>query len=84
MFREPEGKRVFETDNLAAAPTNADEVKIYIQKCYGSRDTSGTLSSVNPPVSVVATKPLSSNMDSIYFLSTKIPSLAFKCDDITI
>ena len=56
MFREPEGKRVFETDNLAAAPTNADEVKIYIQKCYGAKDISGPLSSANPPISVEAPK----------------------------
>ena len=70
MFREQEGKILSETDRLADAPNNADEVNMDVKKCYGSRDTSGTLSGVNPPVSVVATKPLSSNMDSRYFLST--------------
>ena len=42
MFREIEGKKVFETDNLSAAHTNADEVKVGIQKCYGDKETSGS------------------------------------------
>ena len=50
MFREPEGKKVFETDCLAADTTDADEVKMDFQKYSGSKDTYGTFSSVNPPI----------------------------------
>ena len=78
MFREPEGKKMFETDNLAADPTDADEVNMDIQKGYGTKYTSGTLSSVNPPISVAAPKLPSSNMDSRYVLPTKIPSFAYQ------
>ena len=45
MFREPEGKKIFETDSLSAAPTYADEVKINFQKGYGAKDTCEPLSS---------------------------------------
>ena len=31
MFRESEGTKVFETDHLAAAPTDADEVNMDIK-----------------------------------------------------
>ena len=58
MFREPEGTKVVETDCLAAAPTNADEVKMDVQKGSGAKDTSGPLSIVNPPSSVAARKQL--------------------------
>ena len=50
MFREPEGTKVFETDNLASAPNNAYEANMYIQKGYVTKDTSGPFSSVNPPI----------------------------------
>ena len=73
MFKEPEGKKVFETDHLSAAPKNADEVKMDVQKGSGDKDTSGTLSNENPPISVAAPKPLSSNMDSRYVFPTKAP-----------
>ena len=41
MFWELEGGKVFETDILAASPTNADEVYIDVQKYYGARNTYG-------------------------------------------
>ena len=69
-------KKVFETDSLAAAPNDSDEVKIDIQKVYGAKDTYSPLSSTNPPISVAAPKPLSSIMDSRSFFSTKTPSFA--------
>ena len=56
-------KKVFETDHLAAAPTDADEVNMDVQKGYGAKDTYGPLSSATPPISAAAPKPLSSNMD---------------------
>ena len=68
------GGGVIETDFLAVAPTDADEVNMDAQKCYGVKYTYGPLSSVNPPISVAAPKPLSSNMDSKYIFPTKIPS----------
>ena len=68
--------KVVETDFLAAAPTDADEVKMGVQNNSGAKDTSGPLSSVNPPISVSAPKPLSSNMESRYVFTTKIPSFA--------
>ena len=37
-----------------------------VQDGSGDKDTSGTLSSANPPISVAAPKPLSSNIDSRY------------------
>ena len=77
MFREPEGTTVFEMDNLAATSTNDDEENINIQVGYGSKYTSGPLSSVIPPISVEAPKPLSSNTDSRYVFPTKIPSFAY-------
>ena len=83
MFREPEGGKFFDTDFLVAASTDADEVKMVVPKGYSIKDNSEPLSSVNPPISVAAPKPLSSNMDSGSVLPTKIPSFAFKCDDLT-
>ena len=50
-------------DCLSAAPTDADEVKMDVKKVYGAKDTSGPLSSANPPNSVATPKSLSSNMD---------------------
>ena len=76
MFREPEGKKLFETDSLAAATTDADDVKMDVQKGSDAKDTSGTLSSANPTISVEAPKPLSYNMESRYFLPTKKNSFA--------
>ena len=73
MFREPQGGKLSETDFLAATPTNDDEVKMDIPKVSGAKDNSEPLSSVHPPISVVATKLLSSNMDSRYDLPTKTP-----------
>ena len=76
MFREPEGGQIFDMDRLVAVQTDYDEVKTNIQKGYGAKDTYGPLSSVNPPISVAAPKPLLSDMDSISFLPTKIHSFA--------
>ena len=76
MFREPEGKKVVDMDHLTAAPTDADEVKMYVQKDYGDKDNFGPWSSGNQSISVVAPKPLSSNMDSRFVLPTKTPSFA--------
>ena len=56
MFREPEEKKMFEMDNLVAASTESDELNIDIQKNSGTKDTSGPLSSVNPPISVASPK----------------------------
>ena len=67
------GQKVFYTDHLAYAPTNYDEVKMDVQKGCGEKDTSGPLSSLNPPISVAASKPPSSNMNSRYFLPTQTP-----------
>ena len=47
MFREPEEEKVFDTDSLSAAPSNADELNIYVLKCSDAKDTSGPLSSAN-------------------------------------
>ena len=58
-------------DSLSAALTDADDVKIDVQKSSGAKDTSETLSSANPPILVAATNPLSSIMDSRYGLTTK-------------
>ena len=41
VFREPERTKLFETDSLAAAPTHADEVKMDVQKGYGTKGTYG-------------------------------------------
>ena len=68
MFREPEGKKVFETDRLAAAPTDAYEGNMDVPKGYGAKDTYWPFSSANPPISVAAPKLLSSDMDSSYML----------------
>ena len=83
MFREPEGTKLFETDLLAAAPTNSDEVKMDVKNGYSAKDNSGPLFSVNSPISVAAPKTLSSNMDSGYVLPRKTPSFALKFDDLT-
>ena len=58
VFREPEETRLFEMYNLEDASNDADEVNMYVQKCSGAKDTSGPLSSANPPKSVAAPKPL--------------------------
>ena len=50
MFRKLERKKVFNTYCLAAAPKNADEVKMDTQKGSGARDTSGTFSRVTTPI----------------------------------
>ena len=74
---------LFETYSLASAPTNADEVKMDVQKSYGVKGTSGPLFSVNPPISVAAPKTISPNIDSGSVFPTKIPSFAFKFYDLT-
>ena len=76
MFREPERENVFEIDISAAALTDADEIKMGVQKDYGTKDTSGVFSSANPPISVPAPKPISSDMDSRSIFPTKTPSFA--------
>ena len=73
MFMEPEETKVFETDCLAAAPNNSDEVKMDVKKGYGAKDTPGPLSSVNLPISVAAPNTLSSNIDSRYVFQPKHP-----------
>ena len=65
-------RRVF-----TAALADANELNMDIQNVYGTKDTSGPLSSVNPPISVAAPKPLSYNMDSRYVFPKKIPSFAY-------
>ena len=50
MFRESKGAKVFKTDHLAAAPTNADEVNMDVQKGSGTKDNSGTLYSANTSI----------------------------------
>ena len=61
-------------DCLASNINDADEVNIDTQKYSGAKDTYGTLSSENPPISVAAPKPLLSNMESRSILTTKTPS----------
>ena len=53
---ETEGEKIVETDCLAAAPTDADEVKMYAQKDSGAKDNSGPLYSVNSLISVASQK----------------------------
>ena len=43
MFREAEEKKFIDTDHLAAAPTNADEVNTDAQKGSDSKYTFGPL-----------------------------------------
>ena len=74
LFREPEETKVFEMSHLEAAPNDAGEVTMDVQKGSGAKYTSGTLSSTNPLISVAAPKPLSYNMDSRYVFPTKTPS----------
>ena len=74
MFREQERTKLVDTDNLAAAPTNADEVKINVRKCSGSKDSYGDFTSMNTPISGASPKPFSSNMDSRSIFPTKTPS----------
>ena len=75
MFREPEGEKVVEMDRLAVYPTDTDEVNMDVQKGSGAKDTSGPLSSTNPPILLAAPKTLSSNMDSRFFCEPKHPPL---------
>ena len=65
-----------ETDRSVAALSNADKVKMDVQNVSGAKDSSGTLYSVNPPISVAKPKPRLSNMESRPFLSIKTPSFA--------
>ena len=62
VFRESEGTKVFETDLLAAALTDADKVKMDVQKGSGTKCTYGPLCSENSTISVSASKPLSSSV----------------------
>ena len=78
MFWELEGEKVFETDNLVAAPTNVDELNMYIQNGYVAKDTSESLSSANPTISVTAPKPISSNTDSRSVFPTEIPPFSYQ------
>ena len=80
MIREPEGTKVFETDWLAASPTDDDEVNMDVQKYSGAKDTFGTLPSANSPIPIASSKPLSSNIDSRSVLPTKITSFAYSND----
>ena len=75
--------KLFDTYRLSAAPTNNDEVNMDVQRGYCVKDTTGPVSSANPPISVVAPKPLSSNMEPRSVLPTKITSFALKFYDIT-
>ena len=63
-------------DNLSAATTDTDEINMDVQKSSSAKDNYGALASANPPISVAAPKPLSSNMESIYFFLSKTPSFA--------
>ena len=51
-------------------------MKMDVQKGYVAKDTSGPLSSANPSISVAATKPILSNMESRSVWSTKTTSFA--------
>ena len=77
MFSEPEETKLFETNNLAAAPNDTGELKLNIQKNYVAKDTSWTLSSIDPSIPVSAPKQLSSNMSSRSVFPKKIPSFAY-------
>ena len=72
--QEVRRKNIFETDRLAAALTNADKVKMNVQKGYVTKDISGPFSSTNPSISVAAPKPFPSNMASMSVLLTKTTS----------
>ena len=48
-----------------------------VPKGYGAKDTAGPLYNANPPVSVAAPKPLSSDMDSRSIFPIKITSFAY-------
>ena len=76
MFKKSDSKKVFDTNLLENSLTNADEVNIDFKKGSGTKDTYGTLSGANNPISVAVPKPLSSNMDSRSFLPTKTPSFS--------
>ena len=69
-------EKVFDKDCLEVATTDDDEVKTDVQKGSSAMDTSRPLSSANPPISVTAPKPLSSNMDSRYVFPTRTNSFA--------
>ena len=71
MFREPEGTKVVETDCLSAHPNNSDEAKMAVKKDSGAKDNFGPFLSANPLISLSEPKPLLSNMDSGYILTTK-------------
>ena len=75
MFREPEKTKLVETDILATAPTDDDEVSMDVQKCYGAKDTSGPLSSANPPISVAATNHFHPTWTQDMSFQTKFPPL---------
>ena len=77
MFRDPEGKKLFEMDNLASALTDVDEMKMDIQNFYGDKDASEPLYTESSTISLAAPKPRSSNMDSRSVLPTKIPPFAY-------
>ena len=78
VFRELEGGGgVFETNNLVAAPNDADELKMGIPRCSGAKYNHWPLFSANPSISVSSPKPISSNMDSRSVLPTKIPSFSY-------
>ena len=74
MFRDPEGKKVFEKDCVVDFPTDADGVNMDIQKVYGTKDSSGGVYRANPPISVSAPKPLLYKVDLRSVLPTKTPS----------
>ena len=71
MFRELESKKLVEMDSFSSAPIFFDEVKMDVPKGYCAKDTYGTLSSANHPISVAAPKLPSFNMDSRYVFLTK-------------
>ena len=71
-------EKIFETDNLVADTTDADDLNMDIQRGSGAKDTSWPLFSANPPISVSAPKPISYNMDSISVFPNKIPSFAYQ------
>ena len=55
---EPEGTKEVDTYRLSAATTDADEVKIDVQKGFFAKDISGPLYSGNTPISAATPKPL--------------------------
>ena len=69
------GGGVFETDNLVSSLTDADELKMDIQKGSGAKDNSGPFLSTNPPISVAEPNHFHPKWTQDLFLQPKYPPL---------